>query len=130
MVKGSHDKLYAVTLFPKETCQCPSTGSCYHIVAARNSINMPDDNKNKIRNLSQILKKSRSKPDKKSCRKKPRIGDLDCSTVTVPVRDSIWANITEKNMENHDLTSHPDLVEYIPKQPVRTPKSILKRKQV
>ena len=39
MVKGENNKLYAVKLFPKESCQCPATGRCYHIIAARKRIN-------------------------------------------------------------------------------------------
>ena len=38
MVQGSKGSKYAVTLFPKENCQCPSTGECYHIIAAKISI--------------------------------------------------------------------------------------------
>ena len=65
MVRESNSTLYAVKLFPKESCQYPSTGRCYHIIAARKSIN-PEDNKNKIYNLNQLRKRSRSKTDKKS----------------------------------------------------------------
>lgn len=35
MVKGTQGTNYAVTLLPKETCQCPSTTHCYHIIAAK-----------------------------------------------------------------------------------------------
>ena len=31
VVKGLSGKNYAVTLFPKESCQCPSTRRCCHI---------------------------------------------------------------------------------------------------
>ena len=40
IVKCSNYARYAVKLFPKETCQCPSTSQCYHIVAAKISIGM------------------------------------------------------------------------------------------
>ena len=58
MVKGKCGKLYAVKLFPKESCQCPSgsTGRCYHILAAKKSINMPTDQKPKTVNLTQLRK--------------------------------------------------------------------------
>ena len=49
IVKGSDDKKYAVTLHPKEKCQCPSTTTCYHILAAKYStgIKHEDDKKKK-----------------------------------------------------------------------------------
>ena len=47
-ILGSGDKLQAVKLFPKETCTCPSTVQCYHILAAKLSIGME--------NLSQDTK--------------------------------------------------------------------------
>ena len=31
---------YCVTLFPKETCQCVSTSTCYHILAAKMNIGL------------------------------------------------------------------------------------------
>ena len=34
---------HVVTLFPKETCLCPSTSSCYHILAARVKDNSQPD---------------------------------------------------------------------------------------
>ena len=32
IVKNSKGKHHAVTLFPKQTCTCPSTAECYHII--------------------------------------------------------------------------------------------------
>ena len=37
IVHGRSGK-YCVTLFPKESCQCPSTNICFHILAAKMSI--------------------------------------------------------------------------------------------
>ena len=37
-VLGTTGNPHAVQLFPKETCTCPSTGLCYHIMAVRMSI--------------------------------------------------------------------------------------------
>jgi hypothetical protein len=37
IVNGQKGK-YCVTLFPKETCQCVTTSTCYHIWAAEMSI--------------------------------------------------------------------------------------------
>ncbi len=39
-VKGSSGVTRVVTLFPKETCSCPSNGECYHILAVRLCIGM------------------------------------------------------------------------------------------
>ena len=35
IVKGSKEVKRIVTLFPKATCSCLSTGECYHILAAK-----------------------------------------------------------------------------------------------
>ena len=48
VVKGDSGNLYAVQLFPKEKCQCPATVRCYHIKAARQSINLPLDDEKTI----------------------------------------------------------------------------------
>lgn len=55
MVRGNKDKLNAVTLFPKESCQCPSTTRCYHILAAMRSICISDrdDSNKRTINLSK-----------------------------------------------------------------------------
>jgi len=39
IVNGQKGK-YCVTLFPKETCQCESNSTCYHILAAKMSIGL------------------------------------------------------------------------------------------
>ncbi|MCG8048891.1 MAG: Ulp1 family isopeptidase [Candidatus Thiodiazotropha taylori] len=133
MVRGENEKLFAVKLFPTETCQCPSTGRCYHILAARLSINMPDNKKKQIRNLTSLRRKSRPRADKKSGRKKPRIGDLD-NTIVNPASDSILlTTFTEEHSdENPDLRPNVQFTESTPKNTTktpRTPKSILKGMQ-
>jgi hypothetical protein len=50
MVKGTKDKNHSVTLFPKETCTCPSTSRCYHIMAAMMAIGMPLPEDKKVYN--------------------------------------------------------------------------------
>ena len=35
MVHGIGGKKYSVTLHPKEECHCPSSATCYHILAAK-----------------------------------------------------------------------------------------------
>ena len=44
-ILGTSDKPHAVRLFPNETCTCPSTSQCYHILAAKMSIGLDDDGK-------------------------------------------------------------------------------------
>ena len=75
-------KAHAVKLFPKESCTCPATSRCYHIIAARMSISL-DDSKS-LRRIN-LRCKSRSKRDKKSGRKAPRSGVFDI----IPAPDSL-----------------------------------------
>ena len=76
MVEGTGGLKYAVSLFPKESCQCPSTTRCYHILAAQMSVGL-EKKDSKICNLSILRKKSRKRTDYKSGRKKPRPKDVD-----------------------------------------------------
>ena len=41
-VKGIN-KAHVVTLFPNETCTCPSIVTCYHIIATRMSVGINDE---------------------------------------------------------------------------------------
>lgn len=70
MILGSQGKHYAVTISPKETCQCPSTGTCYHILAAKMSVGMDVGQSKRIFNLSKLNKGAKKKIDKKSALKK------------------------------------------------------------
>ena len=58
---------HVVTLFPKETCSCPSTTECYHILAAKMNIGQ-EEQKERLRrlNLTQLRRNARSLRDKKS----------------------------------------------------------------
>ena len=38
IVQSNNQKTYSVQLFPKETCNCPSTTTCWHIIAAKLSV--------------------------------------------------------------------------------------------
>ena len=78
-------KIYLTKLFPKESCTCPATNTCYHILAARKSIGINILPAKKHVNLSLLMRKSRKRNDKKSGRKKPRPQDYD----VVPASDSI-----------------------------------------
>ena len=76
-VKGTGGTTHAVTLFPTESCSCPSTTRCYHIIAAWHSVGLgTEDTKRKI-NLTQLRRNTRSRSEKKSGRKAPRPGDYD-----------------------------------------------------
>ena len=45
LVEGHSNRKYTVQLFP-EKCQCPATGTCYHILAAKKSIGLRRNKKN------------------------------------------------------------------------------------
>ena len=87
---------HVVTLFPKETCSCPSTTECYHILAAKMSIGQ-NEQKERLRrlNLTQLRRNARSRKDQKSGRKRPRPGDMDL----LPAPDSLAAaDVKVQNM--------------------------------
>ena len=75
-VKGTSGVTRVVTIFPKESCSCPSTSSCYHILAVKLSLGAHSE-KPSTRNLTRLRSNTRSKKDKKSGRKRPRAKDLD-----------------------------------------------------
>ena len=90
---GTTGNAHAVRLFPKESCTCPSTNLCYHIIAAKLSIGMNlQDYTHKV-NLSQLRRNTRSKKDKNSGRKRPRCGDYepapDSQAVCDPIVESV-----------------------------------------
>lgn len=76
-VKGLSGVTRVVTLFPRPSCSCPSTGECYHILAAKLIMGMSVSTKPTRRNLTQLRRNTRSKKDKKSGRKKPRAKDVE-----------------------------------------------------
>lgn len=65
VVKGSDGDNYSVSLFP-EKCQCPSVGSCYHIMAVKMSIGEENIEENRIYNLAQLRRNNRKRVKKKS----------------------------------------------------------------
>jgi hypothetical protein len=83
IVNGQKGK-YCATLFPKETCQCVSTSTCYHILAAKMSIGLEAIQKNRVVNLRALSKNSKEKIDKKSDRKKPRVNDYEIEFEPAP----------------------------------------------
>ncbi|CAG2257782.1 unnamed protein product [Mytilus edulis] len=74
IVNGRKGK-YCVTLFPKETCQCESSSTCFHILAAKMSIGLQSTQTNNVVSLRALSKNSKKKIDKKSGRKQPRAND-------------------------------------------------------
>ena len=82
-VLGS-ERPHVVTLFPKETCSCPSTTTCCHILVAKMSLGVDQKQQSQHRvNLTQLWRNARSRREK-SGHKHPRPGDCD----VVPAPDS------------------------------------------
>ena len=69
MVSGSNGDKYAVSLFPKEKCECPAVRNCYHILAARISIGQNLHEKKAKVNMTQFTKNERKRCDKISGKK-------------------------------------------------------------
>ena len=83
-VLGTNGNPHAVRLFPSESCTCPSTSQCYHILAIRMSVGLIDPNGKKRINLTQLR---RNKRTRKSGRKIPRVDDYD----VIPAPDSMMS---------------------------------------
>jgi len=80
-VEGTGGNAHCVRLFPQESCTCPATFTCYHILAVRISVGLEttDTKRNKI-SLSRLRRNTRSKKDKTSGRKKAKDKRLRCYT--------------------------------------------------
>ena len=76
-VLGSTGKPHVVKVFPLEYCSCPSTTTCYHILAVKLSLGIVISEGAKKVNLTQLRWNMRAKNDKKSGRKRPRPGDAN-----------------------------------------------------
>ncbi len=60
LVEGIKGSKRVVTITPKETCSCPSTGQCYHILAVKTAFNLStgiNKNSKPVKNLSMLIKK-------------------------------------------------------------------------
>ena len=66
----------AVRLFPKESCSCPSTTTCYHITACRLMVGLLPS-KTGQGNLAEMQRKERRKKERPSGRKQPRRNDIE-----------------------------------------------------
>ena len=83
-IKGTSGNIRVATLFPRETCSCPSTGTCYHIIAAKMSLGVSFANEPTKRNLTQLRRNTRKRQEKKSGRKRPRPTDADPEIIGKP----------------------------------------------
>ena len=102
-VIGSEEHPHVVRLFPKESCSCPSTTQCYHILAAKMCIGMESDSQKGKINLTQLRRNVRSRTEKKSGRKRPRPGDCDI----IPAPDSeVGTEETEVEPEGERQDPH------------------------
>ena len=86
-VKAREGTPQAVQLFPKETCTCPSTSTCYHILACRMSLGMKVEDNQRTVNLTRLRSNARKRPEKKCGRKRLRPGDI------LPAPDSVTSRI-------------------------------------
>ena len=78
---------YVVRLYPEESCTCPSKKDCYHIIAAKMSIDIKvESGQPKHINLTQLRRNSRGKKAKKSGRKRPREGDYEVTAAPDAVK--------------------------------------------
>ena len=87
---GTGGSAHAVKLFPRESCTCPSTKQCYHILAAKMSIGMEDVQSRRRVNLTQLRRNARQRP-KRSGRKAPRPDDYEITSAPDAVRH-FWCN--------------------------------------
>lgn len=100
-MEGTAGNVHAIRLFPKASCTCPaSASSCYHILAAKMSIGMECKNSGSKINLTMLRKNVRSKRDKTSGRKRPRINDYDIT----PAPDSIKNTLHLIGDTDHGVT--------------------------
>ena len=77
-VKGMK-QYYCVKLVPREACTCDSPKPCYHIAAAQMTAGTYDQHSDSVSTvtITEMMKRKRQQPQKKSGRKKPRTGDMD-----------------------------------------------------
>ena len=120
VVKGNNNKKYCVTLDP-DTCQCPSSTTCYHIMAVKMFVGQDISDDHREVSLRSLSKRSLKRSDKKSGRKRPRANDIDQIN---PAPDSKAASMDN---ELSDTTSQATDIESDIK-PLKTPKSKKKRK--
>ena len=105
IVQGRSGK-YCVTLFPKKSCQYPSTTTCFHILAAKMSIGQEPIEKRSVVNLRILTKNSRKRVDKKSGKKQPKPNDYE--PIVEPAPDSAFVTNTPKTPSSILSTKNTD----------------------
>lgn len=65
----------AVTLFPKESCSCPSSKTCCHIIVCKLMVGL-NPNEKGTANLSEMRRNDRKVKERPSGRKRPRKNDF------------------------------------------------------
>ena len=71
MVLGSAGKAHVVKLFPSDSCSCPATSQCYHILAVKMSIGISIEEDSKKVNLTQLHRNTRSRSEKNQAERLP-----------------------------------------------------------
>ena len=107
MVEGKNGTKYTVELFPKEKCICASSTTCYHIIAAKMSINLSVEQKRKPVNMTALRCNSKKRPFKKSGRKRPRPDDEDI--IEAPDSDKAFQPSKKQNSDE-DINNDIDTV--------------------
>ena len=75
-VVGTGGKPHVVQIFPSETCSCACVSQCYHIIAVKMSLGIPQQRQAKV-NLTRLRMNTRKRHQKKSGRKRPVEKDYD-----------------------------------------------------
>ena len=100
-VLGSGDRPYVVRLFPRESCSCPSSGTCYHILAVKISIGSETNlTKHRTVNLNMLRKRTRARKDKTSGRKMSRKTDTDDNPAKRCKKGSLDASFDQNQAQN------------------------------
>jgi hypothetical protein len=66
-----------VRIFPRPSCSCPETTTCYHVMAVRLACGLGTKDARKLPNVTRLRKNGKKKTDKTSGRKRPRTKDVD-----------------------------------------------------
>jgi len=94
MVEGIKGAKRVVTIKPKETCSCPSSGICYHILAVKMVLNLNNDCKTtSLKNVSVLKRNSRPRVAKKTGQKRSKKTDFEVN----PAADSILCSTPTHN---------------------------------
>ena len=90
-----------VRLFPRESCSCPSSGTCYHILAVKISIGSETNlMKHRTVNLNMLRKRTRARKDKTLGRKMSRKTDTDDNPAKRCKKGSLDASFDQNQAQN------------------------------